>query len=711
MLQKKEHYVSIRLRVLTLIFLAGVVLIALSAFRQYAASARQLEQSNARLLADARGTFEAMLKANLNSLSLTVKTIADNHETAALLATGDREGMLRLYRDYFTSASTEFAIDQFQFHLPPATSFLRLHQEDKYGDDLSKFRKTVVQANKDRKPVVGLEVGRGGPGTRAVYPVSYQGRHVGTVELGGSIAGILKDMQDIFKVDFAVGIFSKVFEQASRFEAGKKDITIGETIFYAYSSDFAQGLTRQFRPDQSEYVIQGHRYFAATFPIRDYSGEVAGQILIIKDQTGMVAELRRSLLLSLVLIVVLSVVTLVALSLTISRVLSPMKNVVTVMSGIAAGDLSMNVAANGGRDEIGRVLLSASDMVQKLREAIGSIQLAAVRLTSSSEEIAASANQLASGAQNQASTLETTSASVEELAASVDEVRDHAQSQSASIELGARSVAEVEASLQNVSGSLVEISDLSRASVDNAVQGSKAVDSVVTGITRIAEGSEKISGIVALISEIADQTNLLALNASIEAARAGEHGRGFAVVADEVSKLADRSASSTKEIRALIKESANNVLEGVKTAQGSQLAMEQIRAASQRVNEMISNLTEAMRQQLSVIHELSQSLASVSEKGRSISAATEEQSSNTRQVSQAVESVNELTQQAASAAEQMSAATVELSELSQELQRQVDRFKLSDHSVHMGNEAEAQLVASDEQLAIGQLDSFAKERT
>ena len=96
----------------------------------------------------------------------------------------DRSRLFELTQSFYQQQKEQLSIAQFQFHTPPAIAFLRLHQPEKFGDDLSSFRQTVVEANKDHKVVTGLEYGVGGFGIRGVVPVSWQKNHIGSVELG-----------------------------------------------------------------------------------------------------------------------------------------------------------------------------------------------------------------------------------------------------------------------------------------------------------------------------------------------------------------------------------------------------------------------------------------------------------------------------------------------------------------------------------------------
>ncbi len=389
-------------------------------------------------------------------------------------------------------------------------------------------------------------------------------------------------------------------------------------------------------------------------------------------------EISRQTVLLAILISVSALAAALLVSLLLSRsITAPLVKGVSFAQTVASGDFTRELAIRR-RDEVGTLAESLNSMARKLRETVAAIRGSAELVASSSAEISVSARSLSEAAQSQAATLEQTSASVQELTASVDLVAEHAQSQAAAVSQGSTSMEQVRSSVDEVSRSMKEISDLATASVQSAAEGAQAVAQVVEGIGLIATSSERIGGILSVISEIADQTNLLALNASIEAARAGEHGRGFAVVAAEVSKLADRSSASTKEIEELIRESAKNVASGVDTAKSSQAAMEHIRVSSQKVKEMIARLSSSMDQQLSAITELARALKSVNEMSQGISAATAEQTTNARQVSTAVENVNDLTQQAASAAEEMSASTQQLSQMAQQLQSLMAQFRTSE---------------------------------
>ncbi|WP_043744710.1 methyl-accepting chemotaxis protein [Paramagnetospirillum magneticum] len=507
--------------------------------------------------------------------------------TAALPATqdrfaaGDRAALTAMLQPGWTAMAQGFGVEQFQFHTPPATSFLRLHKPEKFGDDLSSFRRTVVQANETRKPARGLEGGVAGLGIRGVVPVAKGGHHVGTVEFGLTFG---QGFFDAFKAERNVDIALYLMDngKASTFAS-----TMGKTpLFDAASLANAFAGTAQIMHVQ---VQDGPRAVYAA-DIADFSGTRIGVIELSMDRGRYVAALADARNTAL-LVAALALALGLALSLSAARHLTTrIGRLSESVERVANGDLARPVVG-GGADEIGQLALAVESMRCRLHNLVGQVRSHALAAIDSIHEIdGAVEGQAATSSEMSASVAEITS-TMEELSASSTQISEHSKS-------------------------VVEIAN---QTWEQSKRGAEAMDLVMSKmadiqhdngnslgeILELGTRSKEISKVMSIINTIADQTKLIAFNAALEAASAGEAGRRFGVVAAEIRRLADSVTDSTGEIETKVNQIQDSISRLIITSEKGGASISDGMAATSNTAGLLGGMVDAARQTTSAAQQIS----------------------------------------------------------------------------------------------------------
>jgi methyl-accepting chemotaxis protein len=484
--------------------------------------------------------------------------------------------------------------------------------------------------------------------TSLVVPIKQNDKTIAVAGVDIALARIQAGVSNIKPYEGSVAaVFSNGGIVAGHFDPsrlGKSLIVTEADMMGSHITEFARAIKTGSLYRVISNTSQGHLKILATpIAIGETSTPWALALGVPQDviNAPIFLMIRVSIIISVLMLLSIS-----AAAFLIARSISnPLKGMMKTFSSIGEGDLTRQLDIYR-KDEIGDMAGAFNGTLGNIKDLVTTIKDHSVALFDIGNELSSNMSQTASAINeitaniqsiksrviNQSASVTETNATMEQITFNIDKLNNHVDRQSRSVAQSSSAIEEMLANIQSVTQTLAKNTDSVKELIEASEVGRSGLQEVVTDIQTIAQESEGLLAINAVMENIASQTNLLSMNAAIEAAHAGEAGKGFAVVADEIRKLAENSGEQSKTISTVLKKIKDSIDKITKSTDSVLDKFEAIDGGVRVVSDQAANIRSAMEEQSEGSKQILDALSQLEEVTQLVKIGSEEMLEGSKQV-------------------------------------------------------------------------------
>ena len=467
------------------------------------------------------------------------------------------------------------------------------------------------------------------------------------------------------------GTYRFVYD-SSQYEP-EKDV---EYTFMKEYSDYPPALEQAWKSGSSvttEYTDQWGRVRSIFYPVKDSAGNVVLAIGIDYSIEKVRGIMMRSYYMFGGIFAFIVLVTVFFARRLRRKIVSPITKIVSGVTEISENaDLRLRTEVTGG-DELGVLAQSFNGFLEKSQGIVKQISDISMRLAASSEEFSSISMNLSQSKSGFSREAANTAGTITDL---IHRITTLSKEQ---LELfqSLRSVIDnLYSGIKTVNGQAERTLSLSSEVSVSAKQGGESISTMNVSMDKVMKSSGDMIGIIEIINDISDRINLLSLNAAIEAARAGDAGKGFAVVAEEISKLADQTASSTKNIDSLIRANSEEISMEMKNLDSTTAILKRIIEGVDRMKEEVKSISLSASEQLETAEQVRLLSADIYLRANEVLEIAGSQKDSLDSITASITNIDDYTNNVTAGAEEIAASSKDIAEMAETLNEKVALFRI-----------------------------------